>query len=93
MADRGFIFVADQLTRAEASRTGSHKELTMITLAELAAPWARVDLLHVDIQGGEADLIAGSLSVLRKKIPTQGGQVFRPDRGHRSDLMAATIPI
>jgi hypothetical protein len=27
------------------------------------------------------------------RIPTQGGQVFRPDRGHRSDLMAATIPI
>jgi hypothetical protein len=27
------------------------------------------------------------------RIPTQGGQVFRPDRGHRSDLMAATVPI
>ena len=27
------------------------------------------------------------------RIPTQGGQVFRFDRGQRSDLMAATIPI
>jgi hypothetical protein len=27
------------------------------------------------------------------RIPTQGGQVVRPDRGRRSDLMAATIPI
>jgi len=27
------------------------------------------------------------------RIPTQGGQVFQFDRGHCSDLMAATIPI
>jgi transposase len=27
------------------------------------------------------------------RIPTRGGQAFRSDRGHRSDLMAATIPI
>ena len=27
------------------------------------------------------------------RIPTQGGHAFRFDRGHRSDLMAATIPI
>jgi hypothetical protein len=27
------------------------------------------------------------------RIPTQGGQVFRFDRGHHSGLMAATVPI
>jgi hypothetical protein len=27
------------------------------------------------------------------RIPAQGGQVFRSDRGHCSELMAATIPI
>jgi hypothetical protein len=27
------------------------------------------------------------------QIPTQGGQVFRPDRGRPTDLMAASIPI
>jgi hypothetical protein len=27
------------------------------------------------------------------RIPAQGGQVFRSDPGHCSDLMAATIPI
>ena len=26
------------------------------------------------------------------RIPTQGGQVFRLDGGHRTELMAATIP-
>ena len=32
-----------------------------------------------------------ALSTMR--IPTQGGQVFRSDGGHPTDLMAATIPI
>jgi len=27
------------------------------------------------------------------RIPTQGGQVFRSDRGQSTDLMAATLPI
>ena len=40
---------------------------------------------HVNLTG---DYVWGTL-----RIPTQGGQVFRSDRGHRSDLMAATIPI
>jgi hypothetical protein len=31
--------------------------------------------------------------VANLRIPTQGGQVFRSDPGHCSDLMAATIPI
>jgi hypothetical protein len=26
-------------------------------------------------------------------IPIQGGQVFQPDGGHPTDLMAATLPI
>jgi len=30
---------------------------------------------------------------IKVRIPTQGGQVFRSDPGHCSDLMAATIPI
>jgi hypothetical protein len=34
-----------------------------------------------------------TLTIVPLRIPTQGGQVFRFDRGHRSDLMAATIPI
>jgi hypothetical protein len=27
------------------------------------------------------------------QIPTQGGHLFQLDRGHRSDLKPATIPI
>jgi hypothetical protein len=40
----------------------------MVALEELASPLARIDLLHVDIQGGEADLVAGSLGVLADKV-------------------------
>jgi len=41
------------------------------------------DLRVADQAAGEGGL----------RIPTQGGQVFRSDPGHCSDLMAATIPI
>jgi hypothetical protein len=40
----------------------------MIALQTLVAPCRRVDLLHIDIQGGEADFIAGCLSVMNSKV-------------------------
>ncbi len=51
-----------------ASRTGSHDALPMIPLAELAAPFPRVDLLHVDIQGGEATLLSECMPTLDEKV-------------------------
>jgi hypothetical protein len=62
------IFGASETERASALRSGSHDVLPMITLAELAAPKPHIDLLHVDIQGGEAGLIAASLSLLTEKV-------------------------
>jgi FkbM family methyltransferase len=62
------IFGASDAERQTALRTGSHEVLTMITLAELAGPRQRIDLLHIDIQGGEADLIAGSMPILQEKV-------------------------
>ena len=62
------IFGASEARRQEALRAGSHDELKMITLAELTADELRIDLLHIDIQGGEADLIAGSLPSLWEKV-------------------------
>ncbi len=62
------IFNASQAQRRNALASGSHDELPMISLAEIAAPHTRIDLLHVDIQGGEADLIADCLQVLRQKV-------------------------
>ncbi len=54
--------------RRAASRTGSDDALPMIPLAELAASLPRIDLLHVDIQGGEAALIAECLPTLDEKV-------------------------
>ena len=41
-----------------AVKSGQYDELMMIALDELVtpAPCDRIDLLHIDIQGGEADL-------------------------------------
>lgn len=62
------IFGATDAERARAAAAGSHDELPMIALDDLLAAHPRLDLLHVDIQGGEADLITGSLPVLRSKV-------------------------
>jgi len=62
------IFGATDAQRAEAQRANSHDVLPMLPLDQLAEAHARIDLLHVDIQGGEASLIAGSLPILNDKI-------------------------
>ncbi len=62
------IFGATAAERDEATKTGSHDVLPMLTLAELAEGRPYIDLLHVDIQGGEARLIAASLDLLAQKI-------------------------
>jgi hypothetical protein len=40
----------------------------MISLEKASAAHPRIDLLHIDIQGGEADLIRDSLAILNKKV-------------------------
>jgi FkbM family methyltransferase len=62
------IFDASSTEQAEAESTGSHDILSMIDLREILAREKRVDLLHVDIQGGEADLIAGCRGALREHV-------------------------
>jgi hypothetical protein len=62
------IFGATEEQREEAVRSGKFDVLPMVALSEVARPLPRVDLLHVDIQGGEADLVAGCLDLLREKV-------------------------
>jgi hypothetical protein len=62
------VFNADEAARTKALQAGTHDALAMIPLAALSDGFARIDLLHIDIQGGEADLIAGCLDILREKI-------------------------
>lgn len=62
------IFGAKEEQRVAAVTAGTHDELPMMALDELIASLDRVDLLHIDIQGGEADLVAGSLPTLGAKV-------------------------
>lgn len=58
----------DAATKARLLAAGSHVELPVRGLDELADGHARIDLLHVDIQGGETALVQGSLGVLADKV-------------------------
>lgn len=40
----------------------------MVPLSDLMRSKSHVDLLHMDIQGGEADLIASSLKLLTERV-------------------------
>lgn len=62
------VFNATAEQRRLAVEAGSHDELPMIALDDVMAPYARIDLLHLDIQGGEADLIASCLPLITAKV-------------------------
>lgn len=62
------VFGASEDERRHAVETGSHDELPMVSMARVIGEHARIDLLHVDIQGGEADLVEGCLPLLSEKV-------------------------
>jgi len=62
------IFNATEEQRAEAVATGAADELPMIPLSEVVGERPRLDLLHIDIQGGEADLVRDCLPLLCEKV-------------------------
>ena len=62
------VFGATDAQRHDALRLGSHDEVPMVPLTEMLAPYRRVDLLHADIQGGEAELVEACLPVLGEKV-------------------------
>ncbi len=62
------IFGATEEQREAALRSGDYDALPMVSLAEVVAPHARTDLLHVDIQGREADLIEACVELLQEKL-------------------------
>jgi hypothetical protein len=62
------IFGATQDQRDAAVASGRYDELRMIPLSDVVGDRSRLDLLHLDIQGGEADLVHDSLSLLADKV-------------------------
>lgn len=54
---------------AEASARGRlYDAIPIVSLSGIAADIPRIDLLHIDIQGGETDLISGSLTTLNEQV-------------------------
>jgi hypothetical protein len=64
------LFLKDSAERDAALASGRYDELPMLGLGDLTATVDRIDLLHIDIQGGEADLIDESIDTLDAKFAT-----------------------
>jgi hypothetical protein len=62
------IFNASILEIAKAKLTGKYKKMPMVSLKRASSTCSRVDLLHIDIQGSEADLIGECLPLLNDKV-------------------------
>jgi len=62
------VFGATQEQLAAAEASGAFQILPMISLRDITGPHERIDLLHIDIQGGEADLVAACLDVMSEKV-------------------------
>ncbi|MBJ9617733.1 FkbM family methyltransferase [Burkholderia multivorans] len=62
------VFGATQEQQDKAVETGSHDLLPMISLESAIGDRDRIDLLHIDIQGGEANLIESCLQLLSEKV-------------------------
>ena len=83
------VFGASPEQRRAAAEAGTHDELPVIPLADIMAPYLRIDLLHVDIQGGEADLVAGCLASLQEKVAyLLVGTHSRPIEGRLFELLS-----
>jgi hypothetical protein len=54
--------------RAELMATGRYDELPVLALGEIVGNEARIDLLHMDIQGGEADFARDCMPTLVEKV-------------------------
>jgi len=61
-------FNASELEIRNALKNKSHKVLPMVPLEKIFSDESRVDLLHIDIQGGEVDLVSESMDYLSKTV-------------------------
>jgi hypothetical protein len=62
------VFDATADERVRALESGRFVELARIPLAEVIGDESKLDLLHLDIQGGEADLVESCRSVLDQRV-------------------------
>lgn len=61
------VFGADAAERDRLLATGRYEPLPMVPLADVIGS-RTLDLLHMDIQGGEAELVKSCLSILNERV-------------------------
>lgn len=62
------VLGATEEQQAQAAESGSHDILPMVSLADAIGDRKRIDLLHIDIQGGEADFVEQCLPLIQEKV-------------------------
>lgn len=62
------IFGAEGDALAAALATGGYQQVEMVSLETVIGDNKRIDLLHIDIQGGEAALIHDCLNLLSERV-------------------------
>lgn len=62
------VFSTDADAYSAAKASGRYTELPMIGFDALVAEHGRFDLVHIDIQGGEAELVAAAVEALTRSV-------------------------
>jgi FkbM family methyltransferase len=62
------VFNPTEIEVADILRAGTHDLIEIIPISKILAGTERLDLLHIDIQGGELDVLEQSISVISEKI-------------------------
>ncbi|TXM71528.1 class I SAM-dependent methyltransferase [Methylobacterium sp. WL69] len=62
------VFGASEEEQGRLLATGHYDALPMIALSAAIGDRRRIDLIHIDIQGGEADLVAACLPILTERV-------------------------
>lgn len=62
------VFGATVAEQEKAILSGAYDVLPMVPLSALVPPGGRIDLLHMDIQGGEADLVEAAIDTLSDSV-------------------------
>jgi hypothetical protein len=62
------VFGVTEEEQERAVRSGRFEALPMISLQNVIGERPRLDLLHIDIQGGEADLVDGCRPLLAERV-------------------------
>lgn len=62
------VFCNNQQDIENTRKSGKYDEIPMISFEDISKECTRIDLLHIDIQGGEVNFIQDCLDIISKKV-------------------------